>query len=423
MSMRRNDSRPIQRLFLPIAVSAALLMADPSLAGGPAFTRLFAVADDAQTSYLNPAGMVRLEQSAFTGQIIYGQTFQSFQTDQGLTTVDGGDPRDQDPVIVPSLYYVRPIFNDDWRLGLTLNVPGGFGAGNGPNWAGRYYSDQFSLVFVAATATLARRITPWLSVGGGVSVQYTDTESTTQVRNPNNDPDGRLEVTADGIAPGYVASLLIDFSPRTRFGVAWHSETDPEEDVEVDLVNSTLLPDDIVIVTDGGDGIDTTLRTPQHVDFGLYHEWSNGWSATVDAIWVEFSRFGLQEFAVNDNELDVPDSNFKDFWIYTAGFEYPMAKNMRGRMGVFYLEQPVSNEDRTFSFALDNAWGIGSGFSYTRDNGHVIDFSLTGISVDNAPVDTGPLSALEPRGRVVGQNNDRWSMAIEFTYHMGHAGR
>jgi long-chain fatty acid transport protein len=388
-------------------------------AGGPAFTRLFAPAETAQTSYLNPAGMARIDGSAFAGQLIYGTRFSSFNVDDSVTTNTGGDPRDQDPVIVPSLYYVRPIFGDDWRLGLTLNAPGGFGTGNGPNWAGRYYSDQFSLIFLAATATLARRVTPWLSLGGGVSYQYSSTEATTQALNPNpGDPDAKLEVDADGADFGYIASALFDLSDRTRFGVTWHSETDPDESTNVDLKRSTLPPPIVDAIEDAGNNTNAALRTPQHIDLGLYHEWDNGWSATVDAIWVDFSRFGLTELRVDGNNLDVPDSNFKDFWIVTAGVEYPLADNLDGRLGLLYFEQPVSNEDRTFSFALDNAWGVGGGVNYTRRNGSRIDFNGTMIRTDDAPIDTGVASALEPRGRVAGKNGSSpWALAIEFTYH------
>ncbi len=404
------------------ALVCAILATTAAHAGGPAFTRLFAPAETAQTSYLNPAGMTRLEGSNFAGQLIYGRSFQTFQNDDSVTTNSGGDPRDPDPVIVPSLYYVRPIFNDDWRLGLTLNAPGGFGAGNGPNWAGRYYSDQFSLIFLAATATLARRVTPWLSLGAGVSVQYTSADSTTQVLDPGPG-DAKLEVDADGAAPGYIASALFDISDRTRFGITWHSETDPDESVDVSLKRSTLPPAIVAALEKAGDNINTTLRTPQHVDFGLYHGWDNGWSATLDAVWIDFSRFGLSEFRVDGFDLDVPDSNFKDFWIVMAGFEYPLADNMQGRLGAMYFQQPVSNEDRSFSFALDDAWGVGSGFVYTRENGSRIDFNVTAISIDNAPVDTGPLSALEPRGRVAGANSSSWALAVEFTYHVARPRR
>ena len=53
-------------------------------------------AQTAQTSYLNPAGMTRLEGSNLAVQAIYGQTFASFQTDDRTTTA-GGDPAGQRP--------------------------------------------------------------------------------------------------------------------------------------------------------------------------------------------------------------------------------------------------------------------------------------------------------------------------------------
>ena len=394
-------------LFTPIAQ-----------AGGPAFTRLFAPAETAQTAYLNPAGMTRLEGPSLTGQMIYGTTFEEFKVDDSLTTTDGGNPRDMDPVIVPSLYYVRPIFDDDWRLGLTLNAPGGFGAGNGPNWAGRYYSDQFNLVFVAATGTLARRVTPWLSLAGGLTVQYMSANSTTQAINPGpTDADAKLEMDADGVGLGLIAGALFDISDRTRFGITWHSETDPDESPDVKLKRSTLPPAIVDEINKIGGEVDTTLRTPQHIDLGLYHGWDNGWSATLDAVWVDFSRFGLTEFQIDGQDLHVPDSNFKDFWITMAGVEFPVSTNIKGRLGALYFEQPVSDDDRSFSFALDSAWGVGGGIVYTRKNGSRMDMNVTVLKTGDAPVDTGPLSALEPRGRVAGENDSTWALALEFTYH------
>ena len=116
-------------------------------AGGPAFTRLFAEADSADTAVFSAAGMTRFEDSELAVQLILGQSLAEFEVDESVTTTEGGDPRTMDMVAIPAVYYVRPIF-EDWRLGLSVNVPSGFGASNGPNWAGRYYSDQFDLIFV-----------------------------------------------------------------------------------------------------------------------------------------------------------------------------------------------------------------------------------------------------------------------------------
>lgn len=386
-------------------------------AAGPAFTRLFAEADGADTSVISAAGMTRLEKSELTTQVIVGSSFAEFEVDEELTTNSGGDPRTADPVVVPAIYYVRPM-GEDWRLGLSVNVPSGFGASNGPNWAGRYYSDQFDLVFVAANATLAYPLTDWLSVGGGVSIIGSSAESTVQVNNPGLDnPDAKLETKSDGVGFGFIASAMVELSPRTRLAFNWHSEAEPEEDVEVDLKRSTLPQDIVDAINNQGDNVDATIRTPQRVEFGVFHEFENGWSATLDAIWVEFSRFGLTEITVDGEDLAEQDMNFNDFWIVTAGFGFPITPRLEGRVGAMYLEQPVDDEDRTFSFALDEVYGVGVGVNYTRRNQDRIDLNLTVLNTGEAPVDTGFDGGLNTRGRVAGENDSPYAVALEFSYH------
>ena len=218
-------------------------------------------------------------------------------------------------------------------------------------------------------------------------------------------------------AANATASVLYEWSDRTRFAAAWHSEVETDEDVEVELKRSTLPPPIVDAINRAGDDVDATIRTPQLVNLGAYHEFDNGWSATVDAIWVEFSQFGLTELSVHDEELDEADMNFQDFWIVTAGFAFPITDRLEGRVGAMYMEQPVDDDDRTFSFALDEVYGAGIGFRYDRRNRDSIEVNLTVLNTGDAPVDTGVETVLSPRGRVVGEDDDPYAVALEFTYH------
>jgi long-chain fatty acid transport protein len=213
-----------------------------------------------------------------------------------------------------------------------------------------------------------------------VSVQYTSSESKTQVANPGpTDSRGKLRTKAEGVGVGFLASALIEFTEQTRFGITWHSETDPDESPEVKLRGSTLPPALVNAINRAGEDVNTTLRTPQHVDMGLYHSWGDGWSATLDVVWVDLSRFGLTEFRVEGQDLAVPNSKFQDFWVVSAGIEFPVIPKLHGRLGVIYVEQPLSDRDRTFSFALDRVFGFGGGMVYERESGSLIDFNLTAL--------------------------------------------
>jgi long-chain fatty acid transport protein len=410
MTSHLRCGRAIILLFL---TSAALTSAHAS---GPAFTRLFAEAETAQTSILAPAAMTRLDERQVAVQAIIAQSFGEFKVDESVTTVSGGDPRSSDPVAVPALYYVQP-FAEDWRLGMSLVVPAGFGSSNGPNWAGRYYSDKFDMIFVAANVTLAHPVTSWLSLGGGVSIMGSSVGSTTQVNNlgPDN-PDAKLETDADGVGFGLIASAMIEFSPKTRFTATWNSETEPSDDVTVKLKRSTLPPALVDDINQQGKNIQATIRVPQHVELGLFHEFENGWSTTLDAIWVDYSRFGLTQLNVDGVDLNEADMNFNNFWVVTAGLGFPLTHNIEGRVGALYMQDPVDNADRTFSFDQDTVYGAGVGIHHTLNEKHSYDLNLSVFNFGDGPIDTGELSALTPSGRVAGETDSPYSVILTFSW-------
>lgn len=144
-----------KRLLVAFAMTG---LAGGAHAGGPAFSGLFASADSAETVYNNPAGMARLDGRHLTNQVIFIIPMSEFEVDEDLTTTEGGNPRKPDSAFVPAVYY-QDEFADDWRWGVSLNVPSGFGSNNGPNWAGRYYSDEFTLAYVALSPALAYKVT------------------------------------------------------------------------------------------------------------------------------------------------------------------------------------------------------------------------------------------------------------------------
>lgn len=112
------------------------------------------------------------------------------------------------------------------------------------------YSDPFDLVFVAANATLANRVTRYSSLGGRVSVVRSVVESTVQVNNPGDDDlDAKLEIEAEDVglvfdprplqaathpAPSSVRCMLRRTIRDTRFAAAAMGCSDhPEVDIRI----------------------------------------------------------------------------------------------------------------------------------------------------------------------------------------------
>jgi long-chain fatty acid transport protein len=400
---------PVRVFTFAICIASA-----PVHATGPAFTGLFARAYSAETVFTNPAGMSKLEGTQMSGNPILVVDFSSFEVNENVTTVDGGNPRDSDPSLIPSFFYSRQ-YQQDWHFGASLNVPTGFGATNGPNWAGRYYSDRFSLVYIAFSPAVSYRINDNLSLGAATRIMYSDSEIRTQVSNSLNGEvhnDGKLTAEADGVGAGFSISALYSFSPDTRVGLVYNSEVNIDMDTEVDLAN-VRRPQEVIDRIQS-QTIEVADNVPMNMGLGFYHRLQNDWDFTVDVMWMEFSDFGVTDVYLEDGTLNLPTGIFNDIYIATTGTSWPINAKMRGAVGAMWVEQPVDNANRTFGMDLDEMWGVGAGITYKLDNGNDVEFSIDLLDTGSAPIDTGdsPL-----KGRVAGETKDPYTMLLDFTYN------
>ena len=395
-------------------ISLGLCCATTGQAHGPAATGIFAKADSAETVYSNPAGMSRLPGTQMTANGVLVSSFSKFKVDENRTTVDGGNPRDSQPAIVPSFYYSRQ-YKENWHFGYSLNVPSGFGATNGPNWAGRYYSDRFSLVYVALSPAVSYEFNEHFSVGANVRIMYSDSEVRTQVSN-NIDGvgfgDGKLTAQSDGVGYGVGLGALYSFSPDTRVGLSWSSQVNIDMDTTVDFAN-VRRPEGIIESLES-QNIDIADNVPMTAAAGLYHRLQNNWDFTADVLWMQFSKFGVTDIQLDQGTLNAPDDLYNDFFAATLGMSWPINAKMRGAAGVLWVEQPVDDDKRGFGIALDEMWGVGAGITYKLDSGNDLAFSVDVLDTGSAPIDTGPSLT---KGRVVGKSKDHYTLLLDFSYN------
>ncbi|MGF1757129.1 outer membrane protein transport protein [Photobacterium sagamiensis] len=393
-----------------IFLSLLLIVPLNANATAPAFSRLFAAADSAETAYNTPAGMTRLSENELilSGNLI--NYFGEFEINESVTTVNGGEPDSGDPIIIPAMYYVH-IINDDWRAGFSLNIPTGFGSSSGGSWAGRYYSTESSLILISANPSVAYKVNEWLSLGAGLNLNYTTSEITSAIA--NSDPslsDGELDVESDGLGVAFVASSLIEFTPHTRVGINFHTESDASSEPDIDIKGTSVPPEVVDMIKD----LEITSKVPAQFQFGVYHQLDNLWELTFDAMWINFSEFGVTEISIVGNDIEAPDDLYEDFWAFSAGLSFPIAAKMTGRVGALYVQSPMKDENRSFSFPLDRIYGAGVGIQYKRESGDLVDVNFNLFDSGKAPIDTG----VDPsRGRIAGHYVDHYALGLELTYH------
>ena len=402
------------RLIATFILILTVLSGERSHAFGPGYTRINAAAESAETAYTNPAGMTRFDEKTTSAGATFIKSFKEFDVDESRSTVSGGGTSDSDPLLIPSYYHIRPL-DEKWRFGFAANVAAGFGADNGSSWAGRYYNNEFSLAFISLTPSVAYPVNDKLSLGLSVPITISHSVTTAAINSPvPNAPDGELEVESTDVSPSINISSLYQISQKTRIAFIYRAESDYDTDPDVEIKRYSLPANVIDNIEDAIDSLEYNSNLPQSVSFGLFHQLDNGWQITVDAVWFDFSEFGVTEISIVGQDVVAPDSNFNDIYALSVGAQLPVKGDTTWRFGMVYLSEAVDDEDRTFSFALDRMFGIGVGRHKELGSGNAYDLNFNLIDTGEGPIDTGS----DPvRGRVAGESDNHYAITVDFSFH------
>jgi len=375
----------------------------------PGFTGLTALADSPDAAFWNPAGITRVPESLEL-QLATAYSHSNFEVDEA--TFGGGDADEQDAInFIPGAYYVKPL-NDEWVYGLSVSVPSGFGWDYGKSWSGRYLSQETSLVFLALNNSLAYRWSEDLSVSAGIQIMYTASESKARVDNVGPRGDGRMKLEEDGIGAGFTLSSLYEFSPDTRFGITYRSETKIDLDGSPEVEN---LDNAYLVVLNNLDllgEIDVDFKVPQQVQLGLFHQINDRYSVTADIVWIDMSAFGVTSVSAGSDHVSV-ESTFEDTYFASVGLGYRWDNRTQVNVGIGYMASPVDDDDRTVYLPLDELWVFGVGVERELDSGDIVTVNFEYVDIGDAPVDqeNSPLS-----GRVKGKYENNYAALLDISY-------
>jgi len=355
-------------VFLPCTVLA-----------GPAFSGITATADSAETVVNNPAGMMRLKQPSVYGNPLIFYT----RTEDAATVKNTGETRSSGNELIgaaPGFYYARPV-GERWAVGIGPNGAAGLGASFDDDWAGRYLLQKWSLAFAGISPSVAYRINSKLSVGASLPIMYSQFTLEKAVYNivPGS-ADGSFELKASGWGVGVNVGLLYELTEQTRFGLTYRSKVSVTDKGKPEFSNLTaeraqLLNSHGVLNQD----ISIDTSTPQAVTAGMFHEFGNGWSFSLDVAWINFSNWGLEEVTIGDSSITTQPGVYNDIWATTLGVNYALTPQWTLKSGVFYVSPPQDEEHRTATMRLDQMWGVGLGFEYEYRKDRSVSFDVTYI--------------------------------------------
>lgn len=358
-------------LFFPFVAQGAGLwlyeFATPDM--GTASAGRAALAKDASTASINPAGMTRLKRP----QLLFGlQPFvvkSEFDPDAG-TTIPGGDGGDAgDTFFAGSLSYAHPITERIWA-GIGLGSYFGLGVKYDDSWAGRYFVQEGEFVTVGANPGVAFRVNDWLSVGAGFSVIYATLYQRSAVNNSITDPgypDGKIKVEDEDVGFGGNFGVLFELGERTRIGATYRSEVEFEFEDVAELSglgpNLNALLSFLGVI---GSKVDLKMTLPQGVMVSGYHEFTDALALMANVGWQDWSEFGQTSVSLRSTtERNVTsDRNFDDTWHFALGAQYRVTEPVLLSLGFAYDTSPVDDTDRTPDMPLDRQIRYGAGIQY-----------------------------------------------------------
>lgn len=136
-----------------------------------------AVANDASTSYFNPAGMTQLHDSEFMlgTVILLPDTHFSI----GNSNTIHGDNGNQAGTLTPGVgsYFVYS-FSPRLKFGISLTSPYGGDLSYTDGWVGRYQVQQTQFYALDLNPVAAYQINDWLSLGIGATLEYANLSET-----------------------------------------------------------------------------------------------------------------------------------------------------------------------------------------------------------------------------------------------------
>ena len=346
-----------------VALFAILFLASPSVstAGGlwlnefgtpsmgVAGAGASSVASDASTSFHNPAGMTRIKGNELMGTAGLLNATVEFDPDANtpVSGGDGGDAGGLAPII--GGFYVHSL-SDKWKLGANLITITGAVLDYDDDWTGRYLNTEVTLLTMTFFPTIAYQVNDWLSLGGGPQIMYADLEM--KLKAPPTNGNGTVTIDGTDVAFGFGLGALAEVSERTRFGLVYQSEIEPEfdGDVSVDPIGLQVA-------------VDTKITLARFIKLSGYHELSDQWALLGTIGWEDWSAFKDVNISAAQGSQKIP-RNWDDTWKFAAGVHYRPVEKWLLQLGCSYDTSPVDKEDRTPDMPMDRQIRYATGVQY-----------------------------------------------------------
>jgi len=356
-------------------------------------------ANGADATYYNPANMVfgdktQKVEAALTYIGLSKVHFDGSAPAAGMPYADtSGSVSEPENFFVPTIHYVSPAFGD-WRFGASIVSPGGLSK----RWndqPAKGYAWEVTVQTVEFNPTVAYRISPNLSVGGGIRGLYVQGVV-------KSGAGGSRDMAGDGFALGY--NLALSYHPTKELKLAATYRSEVKFNIKGDA--KLYFPDDGyfngTLQYDGGGSVELPLPAVLQLAAAYTFNRRSAQPTTVEVMYERdyWSAFKNLDFNYDSSipaglvpSFDDPiPKNWKDTNVFRLGVTQGLdAWTLMA--GIAIDKTPVPEKTLNFElpdadavvfsmgarYQIDAAWNLGGGVLYD----HKADRTIDGTKNDN----------------------------------------
>ncbi len=324
----------------------------------------------AASIWYNPAAIAGITQSEIEGSLtpilVDARTSNSGSTltypGQAPTPV-GGQPNAFKPVelgVIPASAVAYRI-NDQFAVGLSVTSPFSFATkyDQGDVFS-RYSGVTTRLTTIDLQPTLAWRPLPWLGLGGGANIEYTNAVLTQAIPALGaGGQDGTVDLHGNGYAAGYNVGAQIHPDDRLTFGAAYRSK------ISHTLTGLYRIENFGFFDTPGvGSAASANFNTPWSATFSVRWKVTDKLALEGQGVrfgWSEFQQIGLN---VAGGLLPNVAENYHDTTSGAVGFDYEVTRRLTLRGGVQYDPTPTTDGYRDARVPDGDRFLFAGGYSF-----------------------------------------------------------
>lgn len=313
-----------------------------------------AEANDAGTTFYNPAGMIRIDHPEFSVGAVFIPVAISFNgTVGGLPTV--GYISGNTHTIVPNAHFVLPM-TPKVAIGLGITTPFGLATnypGNAQPLATAATLTKMETVNINPNVAFA--IDERLSIAIGFDALYGKARYNSNILGStafNN------KLSAWGY--GWNGGVLYQFTHYTRFGISYRSEISVDGEGRSDAITP--------FSAFSNNTLNAVLNLPAMTIISFYSDVTSKWSLMASAYYTEWSLFDdlLLVNTVLFPTIAVHE-NYHNTWNYAIGAHYHVTHRITLKAGIGWDETPTVDgcRDVRLPDAKRFAAAIGGHFQWT----------------------------------------------------------